>query len=534
MNTESQHAARLSWRSLRAAMHGLTAQGRSVIAAGLVIAVFSPLLGEKGLFQIAVLLITLPLLAAVVVSMTRTSVWCRRSIHPARVRAGQSAWVQLQLSTRRRSLQLRLEDIVPADLLTSTAHRAPAAGGSEGISENPTLETSTSETSTSETVGPRFRLTDLSVGSTAQLEYQVLPQRRGHYTLGPLTVQCGDPFGMCTLLQPVSRTQTIIVTPAVIPLPFSSLIDGRAGFGEHLGQTLGAYGDDAAAVRSYRSGDDPRRVHWRSTARAGELMVRQQEQPRHARATLLLDTRAVAHSNPASSNSTDSNPADSTDSSADSFEWAVAATASIAAHLIGQGLRVRLLTDTGQQVTSGESLAGIGSADHVATDRVATASDRPIMDLLAGVTHSERRDLRGGFAAVEDTAGEQTTARGWDGDMGVVIGVFGSLSTDDTTWLHHNRDGLSGHSGLSGLGGLGGRTELSVALIVDGPSWRRFDAGDWFPGMAQAGTAQSGAIPGWRSTIATRDSDIAALWRSLASQRPEAGSSEASPRGRAA
>ncbi|MEE1805149.1 DUF58 domain-containing protein, partial [Streptomyces sp. BE133] len=41
--------------------------------------------------------------------------------------------------------------------------------------------------------------------------------------------------------------------------------------------------------------DDLRRVHWRSTARYGELMVRREEQPQRARCTVLLDTRRIAY-----------------------------------------------------------------------------------------------------------------------------------------------------------------------------------------------------------------------------------------------
>ena len=48
-------------------------------------------------------------------------------------------------------------------------------------------------------------------------------------------------------------------------------------------------------VREYRLGDDLRRVHWRSSARAGELMVRREEQPWQSRCTLMVDNRASAH-----------------------------------------------------------------------------------------------------------------------------------------------------------------------------------------------------------------------------------------------
>ena len=48
-------------------------------------------------------------------------------------------------------------------------------------------------------------------------------------------------------------------------------------------------------MREYRRGDDLRRVHWRSSAHAGELMVRREEQPWQSRATLFVDNRKVAH-----------------------------------------------------------------------------------------------------------------------------------------------------------------------------------------------------------------------------------------------
>src|SRR5438105_13844791 len=70
-------------------------------------------------------------------------------------------------------------------------------------------------------------------------------------------------------------------------------------------------GIDFFALREYEMGDDLRRVHWRSTARTGELMLRQDEMPWESRATILLDNRPSTHSG-------------------DSFERAVEAAASIA------------------------------------------------------------------------------------------------------------------------------------------------------------------------------------------------------------
>ena len=54
-------------------------------------------------------------------------------------------------------------------------------------------------------------------------------------------------------------------------------------------------GLDFFGLREYEVGDDLRRVHWRSTARTGELMLRQDEMPWEARSTILLDTRPSTH-----------------------------------------------------------------------------------------------------------------------------------------------------------------------------------------------------------------------------------------------
>src|SRR5919112_1832725 len=100
--------------------------------------------------------------------------------------------------------------------------------------------------------------------------------------------------------------------------------------GVRRARSVAVHGEDDAATREYRNGDDLRRVHWRSTARTGELMVRREEQPRQMRATVLLDTRDTGHRG---------------EGPASSFEWAVSAAASAAVHFTQQGYGVRMLLD---------------------------------------------------------------------------------------------------------------------------------------------------------------------------------------------
>nr|WP_281372849.1 DUF58 domain-containing protein [Kineococcus aurantiacus] len=87
---------------------------------------------------------------------------------------------------------------------------------------------------------------------------------------------------------------------------------------------------DDVSIREYRVGDDLRRVHWRSTARRGAVMVRSDEHPGRPDVVVLLDTRTGAHAGPGA---------------ASSLEWAISAAASVAAHLQRRRHRVRLLHD---------------------------------------------------------------------------------------------------------------------------------------------------------------------------------------------
>jgi len=78
------------------------------------------------------------------------------------------------------------------------------------------------------------------------------------------------------------------------------------------------HGEDDVAVRSYREGDDLRRIHWPVTAHRSELMVRQEDHPARRRAVIVLDSRAAGHEGSGAMGS---------------FEWAVTAAASVSAHL---------------------------------------------------------------------------------------------------------------------------------------------------------------------------------------------------------
>ncbi|HEX2772294.1 MAG TPA: DUF58 domain-containing protein, partial [Micromonosporaceae bacterium] len=248
---------------MREALRGLTTRGRSFLAAAGAAALSAMILGERDLLRVAVLLAVLPLFAAAYVGRNRYKLSCTRSLDPRRVPVGTSSRVVLRLQNLSRlpTGTLMLED------------RLPYALGSR----------------------PRVVLERLGAHQASSVAYTVRADVRGRYEIGPLVVRLTDPFGLCELTRAFPSVDRLTVVPQVVPLPNVRVAGEYAGTGESRARSVAVHGEDDAATREYRRGDDLRRVHWKSTARTGELMVRREEQPWESWATVVLDTRMAAH-----------------------------------------------------------------------------------------------------------------------------------------------------------------------------------------------------------------------------------------------
>ena len=139
----------------------------------------------------------------------------------------------------------------------------------------------------------RFLVPPLAPGETADAAYRLPTTRRGIYTVGPLTLSVHDAFGVVECGLTLAGDDRFVVYPRVedvLPLPGAASREARMGSMQASRVPVGL---DFFGLREYEVGDDLRRVHWRSTARTGELMLRQDEMPWEARSTILLDTRPV-------------------------------------------------------------------------------------------------------------------------------------------------------------------------------------------------------------------------------------------------
>ncbi|MGI4894698.1 MAG: DUF58 domain-containing protein, partial [Janthinobacterium lividum] len=134
-------------------------------------------------------------------------------------------------------------------------------------------------------------------------------------------------FGLLTAARPLGGTAILDVLPRVYPLRDLTLGDLGGARGSS-GSAAAATSPDDSSIREYRTGDDLRRVHWRSTARRGTVMVRSDEHPGRPDVVLLLDDRSGVHHGRGT---------------ASSLEWAITAAASAAVHLHRRGHRVQLL-----------------------------------------------------------------------------------------------------------------------------------------------------------------------------------------------
>ncbi len=120
-------------------------------------------------------------------------------------------------------------------------------------------------------------------------QYRMRCQERGFHRFGPVSLSSSDPFGWLECEGMVPAVESLVVYPLIAPLEALGLSSVHP-LGEHI--TARRLLEDplrVAGVRDYIQGDDPRRIHWKATARAGALRSKVYETPALHRLLLLLD-----------------------------------------------------------------------------------------------------------------------------------------------------------------------------------------------------------------------------------------------------
>jgi uncharacterized protein (DUF58 family) len=301
-----------------------TIRGWFTIATALVIWAAGRVLGTDPLEQIGFALLALVIAAAVVVNARGTDLKVERELIPARARRGQNITVKLHVTNegKRPAPLLLMDDQLPAEL---AAHA-------------------------------RFALNGIESMGRREATYELRPSRRGRYSIGPLEIAYVDPFGLTQTRDAITDATELLVHPRVEKLALPrDRGQQRSMSVSALRQLSGARGEDFYTLRDYGIGDDLRKIHWPSTAKAGKPMIRQEETPWQNRASLVIDDRIAAHDG---------------FGDASSFERCVEAAASVAAMYHSAGYHYRLSGALDPGLPSGRGI------DHF----------HRVLDLLAEIT----------------------------------------------------------------------------------------------------------------------------------------------------
>jgi Protein of unknown function DUF58 len=138
--------------------------------------------------------------------------------------------------------------------------------------------------------GPRLALTRIPRGKCVDLiNYEIKFLMRGYYQFGPLLVETGDVFGLHRRYRVMAEPHFVMVLPKVLPLEGYNLVSRRPIGQIRVTHRLFEDPTRLASIRPYQQGDPLNRIHWRATARTGEIHSRVYENSRVAGATFLLD-----------------------------------------------------------------------------------------------------------------------------------------------------------------------------------------------------------------------------------------------------
>lgn len=339
-----------------------TRRGVGLVVVGLLVSAAGTAFGSTDLLTIGtlpVLLVVLGLIGVALVDPGRgRGLRTRRTVQPDPVHVGRTADVQVVVALARGASRARLTDL--------------------RLREQAAVELSG---------GRPLRATVAREPRAVRLRYPVQAVRRGRWALGPLVVTRTDPFGVAQVRATLGSRETVTVWPAVVDLP----VPRELLVAEPERSVVGARSPaaDDAALRDYRVGDDLRRVHWPSSARRGELVVRSDERAGMRPVTVLLDQPAAG----------------------DALEWSISLAASVALAVHAAGHPAHLLTGT--------------AVDDAQVDRIRRPAPQELLDATVELTgHPDpgaaERALLGEIGRMDDA----------DGGSGLVIAVLGPQGPD--------------------------------------------------------------------------------------------------------
>ena len=276
----------------------LTRQGAVVVGAGVVAVAIGRVFGIIELFVIGAGFLATVAVAVVYVASRRPRVEADRWIHPTVLVAGATGHVDIRLR-----------------------HRGVLAAA-PFVLEEPVTRTMT------EDHVARLPVPSLRAGTVSTSGYRVPTTSRGVVGLGPLRLIVTDVLGVARSTSLIADTAEIVVAPRTLAVDMPEL--GRGRLGRALLESSRRLGPgDFHGLREYATGDEPRSIHWRASARTDDLMVKEFTVEGLHRCTVVFDPSPGVHGSRAG------------------FEQGVTAAASLVASAMRAGLSTRFVTAGG-------------------------------------------------------------------------------------------------------------------------------------------------------------------------------------------
>jgi uncharacterized protein (DUF58 family) len=278
-------------------------------------------------------------------------------------------------------------------------------------------------------------LVRLRPGKATSVAYAVPTRQRGVIDIGPLEVSRRDPLALVGVVRQYGGRNEVWVRPRVhpiasVPVGLSRSMDGRIERVPHGSITF-------AALREYVMGDDLRHVHWRTSARVGELMVRENVDTSLPRVVILLDDRAEAHTMGGNGEST--------------FEAACEGAASVLVSSFREDVHVELQLVSGAAASASRTDVG------------------PQLDLLAGAnltTTLGGEPLRSAIERLRVRRLGDTllflTGPPDEDDLGIVAGLRGAYPSIIAGTFGPVESGLAATAGVLVVGAVDGADFASV------------------------------------------------------------------------
>lgn len=378
----------------------LTLRGRTVLGSGAALALAGWLFGIEELYCLAVAAGVMAVGARLWVDLRRWELQVSRVVHPARVAAGQEARVELAV----RNPGTRSSPPVEA--------RDPFDGGRRWA---------------------RFAIAPLEPGEVRTSSYRLPSTRRGVYRLGPLELRLSDPLGLASTARVTAVESSLTVHPRYDLVPVRGISAHRDYDRRLTNPVMGKGGNEFYMLREYVPGDDLRHVHWPTTARLDNLVIRQPESLRRGRVTVVADLRNTVEDD-------------------ETVESVLSATASLAMSGLRSGMQVRVVTTAGWDSGHGSG----GDRGPALLDGLAAA--------VIHRAHSHLAPFR--MAGGMDPVVVVTTDRCAESDMQSAFGMGGATGTTLVVFDTGVGDGTSGPDG-----GRSGRAGRRVVRVPRGDSF---------------------------------------------------------------